>query len=281
MFYERDILEGLTKKTFYDSPRIVLTDLEHSLLAKTNTSLVSSIIYKHVDTAIKCVTSTCVGPHGPGSSRSFLYTEVAETLVKANADPNVQIAQIRTALQLAEEADYGRGHSEVAKVLYKHGARVAIRYVSKNNLQDMVTDLISNDHNLEECDEALVRAGEEGHRDREVVGVLMAGVIAAGKDVNSCLQSSGGKTLLMYASKVGHEGFVCALIEKGASLDSVDTSGRPDLQPVVEPTPDGSRGHIEVVGVMIAAALAAGQDVNTCLGSKERPSWHTRLNLKP
>jgi hypothetical protein len=50
---------------------------------------------------------------------------------------------------------------------------------------------------------------------------------------------------------------------------------------VVEPTTDGSRGHIEVVGVMIAAALAAGQDVNTCLGSKERPSWHTRLNLKP
>ena len=59
MFYERDILEGLTKKTFYDSPRIVLTDLEQSLLEKTSTSLVCSIIYKHVDTAIKCVTSTC------------------------------------------------------------------------------------------------------------------------------------------------------------------------------------------------------------------------------
>ena len=42
MFYERDILEGLTKKTFYDSPRIVLTDLEQSLLEKTSTSLVSS-----------------------------------------------------------------------------------------------------------------------------------------------------------------------------------------------------------------------------------------------
>jgi hypothetical protein len=40
MFYERDILEGLTKKTFYDSPRIVLTDLEQSLLEKTSTSLV-------------------------------------------------------------------------------------------------------------------------------------------------------------------------------------------------------------------------------------------------
>jgi hypothetical protein len=42
MFYEQDILEGLTKKTFYDSPRIVLTDLEQSLLEKTSTSLVSS-----------------------------------------------------------------------------------------------------------------------------------------------------------------------------------------------------------------------------------------------
>ena len=40
MFYEQDILEGLTKKTFYDSSRIVLTDLEQSLLEKTSTSLV-------------------------------------------------------------------------------------------------------------------------------------------------------------------------------------------------------------------------------------------------
>jgi hypothetical protein len=31
MFYEQKNLEGLTKKTFYDSPRIVLTDLEQSL----------------------------------------------------------------------------------------------------------------------------------------------------------------------------------------------------------------------------------------------------------
>jgi len=32
MFYEQDILEGLTKKTFYDSPRIVLTDLEQKFI---------------------------------------------------------------------------------------------------------------------------------------------------------------------------------------------------------------------------------------------------------
>jgi hypothetical protein len=42
MFFEQEILEGLTKKTFYDSSRIVLTDLEQSLLEKTSTSLVSS-----------------------------------------------------------------------------------------------------------------------------------------------------------------------------------------------------------------------------------------------
>ena len=53
MFYEQDILEGLTKKTFYDSPRIVLTDLEQSLLEKTSTSLVYPISYEYVDTALK------------------------------------------------------------------------------------------------------------------------------------------------------------------------------------------------------------------------------------
>jgi hypothetical protein len=40
IFYKQTILEGLTKKTFYDSPRIVLTDLEQSLLEKKSTSLV-------------------------------------------------------------------------------------------------------------------------------------------------------------------------------------------------------------------------------------------------
>ena len=74
MFYERDILEGLTKKTFYDSPRIDLTDLEQSLLEKTSTSLVCSIIYKHVDTAIKCVTDL-LDLTVLGSSQSFLYIE--------------------------------------------------------------------------------------------------------------------------------------------------------------------------------------------------------------
>jgi hypothetical protein len=67
MFYERNILEGLTKWNFYDSPKI-----EQSLLEKTSTSLVYSISYEYVDTALKRVTWTPVGLHRPGSSPSFL-----------------------------------------------------------------------------------------------------------------------------------------------------------------------------------------------------------------
>jgi hypothetical protein len=89
MFYERDILEGLTKKTFYDSPRIDLTDLEQSLLEKTSTSLVCSIIYKHVDTAIKCVTSTC------WISRSSAHPKASFRLWPCHAKPSSSAAAVR------------------------------------------------------------------------------------------------------------------------------------------------------------------------------------------
>ena len=69
MFYERNILEDPTKWNFHDSPRI-----EQSLLEKTSTSLVCSTFDKHVDMAIKYVTSTPLGLHRPGSSPSFLYS---------------------------------------------------------------------------------------------------------------------------------------------------------------------------------------------------------------
>jgi ankyrin repeat protein len=39
----------------------------------------------------------------------------------------------------------------------------------------------------------------------------------------SCAGLQAGKTLLMYASQFGHEVSVRALIEKGASLEAVDT----------------------------------------------------------
>jgi ankyrin repeat protein len=39
----------------------------------------------------------------------------------------------------------------------------------------------------------------------------------------SCAGLQAGKTLLMYASQFGHKESVRALIEKGASLEAVDT----------------------------------------------------------
>ncbi len=39
----------------------------------------------------------------------------------------------------------------------------------------------------------------------------------------SCAGLQAGETLLLYASQFGHEESVRALIEKGASLEAVDT----------------------------------------------------------
>jgi hypothetical protein len=75
MFYEQDILEGLTKKTFYDSPRIVLTDLEHRtnfIREDEHESRLFSSFHTHVDTALKCVIRPLCEPQGSGSSLSFL-----------------------------------------------------------------------------------------------------------------------------------------------------------------------------------------------------------------
>ncbi len=58
----------------------------------------------------------------------------------------------KSALQLAEA--YRR--SEVLKVLCEHGARGALCYAAKNDLRDMLAELISKGHDLEECDQVLV-----------------------------------------------------------------------------------------------------------------------------
>jgi len=58
----------------------------------------------------------------------------------------------KSALQLAE----AWGHSEVLKVLCEHGARGALCYAAKNDLRDMLAELISKGHDLEERDQVLV-----------------------------------------------------------------------------------------------------------------------------
>ena len=54
-----------------------------------------------------------------------------------------------SALQLAE----ANGKGEVAKLLCKRGARGALCYAAKNDLRDMLAELISKGHDLEERDQ--------------------------------------------------------------------------------------------------------------------------------
>ena len=45
---------------------------------------------------------------------------------------------------------------EMFKVLCEHGARGALCYAAKNDLRDMLAELISKGHDLEERDQVLV-----------------------------------------------------------------------------------------------------------------------------
>ena len=62
----------------------------------------------------------------------------------------------KSAVELAAEGNSGRGHSEVLKVLCEHGAPGALCYAAKNDLRDILAELISKGHDLEECDQVLV-----------------------------------------------------------------------------------------------------------------------------
>ncbi len=62
----------------------------------------------------------------------------------------------KSAVELAAEGNDGRGRSEVLKLLCEHGARGALCYAAKNDLQDMLAKLISKGHDLEERDQVLV-----------------------------------------------------------------------------------------------------------------------------
>ena len=55
------------------------------------------------------------------------------------------------------------------------------------------------------------------------------------------------------------------LISKGHELEECDKDGKTALELAAEA--NNGRCHSEVVGVLIAAGVAAGQDVNACLGS--------------
>ena len=62
--------------------------------------------------------------------------------------------ELATGFQLEER----EGHSEVLKVLCEHGARGALCYAAKRDLRDMLAELISKGHDLEERDQVHLSA---------------------------------------------------------------------------------------------------------------------------
>ncbi len=216
---------------------------------------------------------------------------VAEALLKGGCNPDIQDTDLRTPLDLAVD-NY---QEEAAAVLRAHGALHSLHFAAQKGMTDEVAAGIAAGQDVNARDQhgrvALELAAN--YEKGEVVGMLIGAGMAAGQDVNACL-GRAGKTMLMCASEGGHEESVRALIEKGASLEAVDESSgwtalhhaaknghggvaeallkggcNPDIQDkhgrvALELAANYQKG--EVVGMLIGAGMAAGQDLNACLG---------------
>jgi hypothetical protein len=73
-----------------------------------------------------------------------------------NSGVHVGLQSGKSAVELAAEGNSCRRHSKVLKLLCQHGARGALCSAAKNDLRDMLAELISKGHDLEECDQVLV-----------------------------------------------------------------------------------------------------------------------------
>ena len=79
-----------------------------------------------------------------------------ETHTRSDSGMDVGLQWGKSAVELAEEGNRGRGHSEVLTLLCQHGARGALWYAAKKDLRDMLAELISKGHDLEERDQVPV-----------------------------------------------------------------------------------------------------------------------------
>ncbi len=231
---------------------------------------------------------------------------IAEALLKAGCNADIQDRSGTSAVELAQSVDKSLhyrwsegndgmgGLSELLKVLCKYGARGALCYAAKNNLRDMVTELIFKVNDLDECDKeylvdgwtALHYAASEGHTDiAEVLlqagcnpqiqnedgwtalhyaaykghGSIAEAVLKAG--CNADIQEKVGWTALHYAASEGHGDIAEALLKAGCNSDIQTKGGNLALELAARAK------HGKMVGVLIAAGMAAGQDVNACLDS--------------
>jgi ankyrin repeat protein len=270
------------------------------------------------------------------------HADTARMLLEKGALSEAVSKNGQTALQLAE--NYGK--DEAAKVLCNHGARGALLYAIKKDLRDMLAELISKGHDLEECHEdgrtpldlafiygneaavavlrshgaqlthaAQPRVSLHDAAEKGITEEVFAG-IAAGQDINAfdkhgraaihyavrgrhvvvieallkagCnpdIQDQDGATPLILASQNGQVEAARVLIEKGANLELADKKGWRPFDYTVD------KGNNEAAAVLrthcaqhslhflaqkgmtdkVAAAVAAGRDINACNSNMETP----------
>jgi ankyrin repeat protein len=157
------------------------------------------------------------------------------------------------------------GKEPAAAELRAHRAQHSLFFAAQKGMPDELAKVIATCQDINVCDSErnktpLIVASEHGQV--EAVRVLVGG--------GACLDTADkdGWTPLMHASAGGHVDAVRLLLGKGASLQTVD-----------KPVDKGALGktalwyaaenrHKVVVGLLITAGIAAGQDVNAACESE-------------
>jgi ankyrin repeat protein len=205
-------------------------------------------------------------------------TKTVQNLIKANADPDVQDADGKTALQLAAEFSCGQGLAEVGAVIIGAGVAAGKDVNTGWDSAGMTPLMYACKYRLTAIIEALVKAHadptvknangktvfERKDMDGEMVDVLIGAGVSVGKDVNTAWDSPG-MTPLMYASKFGLSENVIALVQKGASLDVVNEEGMTALFYAAESVSvcECARARVEKDQLeVVKALLAAGSSLN-------------------
>jgi hypothetical protein len=90
---------------------------------------------------------------------SSAYNSKCQQHTHTDSGVHIGLQSGKSAVELAAEdndSPFIGDKSGVLKVLCQHGARGALCYAAKNDLRDMLAELISKGHDLEECDQVLV-----------------------------------------------------------------------------------------------------------------------------